>query len=253
MIGPLSEGESNTAEGDRLFHRTNSLYYRFLNCGFSLGVSGGSAIGVMPVPTGYNRVYAQIEGPLTADKMWASIRAGRTFATSGPMLTLTANGESVGGSIAIKSNQPQAISIHTTVQSIDKLESLQIVHNGQVVASRDLSDESSGSVVKAELELTVTPSRSGWIASRALFRAPDGLLRQAHTSPIYLSVDEKPVASADDARYMLRWLEQLASIAKQQPDRFPDADAQQAVLSIYAEAHSRYTQIMHAAAQHWGD
>jgi hypothetical protein len=122
-----------------------------------------------------------------------------------------------------------------------------------VVASEDLSGESSDSVVKAELELSVTPDRSGWIVSRALFRAPDGLLRQAHTSPIYLSVDDKPVASVDDARYMLRWLEQLASIAKQQPDRFPDADAQQAVLSIYAEAHVRYTQIMHAAQQHWGD
>jgi hypothetical protein len=253
MIGPLEEGESNAAAGDHLFHRTNSLYYRFLNCGFKLGVSGGSAIGVMAVPTGYNRVYAQIEGPLTADKMWNSIRAGRSFATSGPMLTLTAGGESIGGSIEIKSSQPQAVLIHTTVQSIDKLESIQIVHNGQVVASRDLSVESTDAVVKAELKFTVTPNRSGWIASRALYRAPDGLLRQAHTSPIYLSVDDKPAASADDARYMLRWLQQLASIAKQQPDRFPDTEAQQSVLSVYAEAHTRYTQIMHAAQQHWGD
>jgi len=58
MIGPLAAGESNAAGGDGLFHRTNSLYYRFLNCGFRLGVSGGSAIGVMDLPTGYNRVYA---------------------------------------------------------------------------------------------------------------------------------------------------------------------------------------------------
>ncbi len=111
----------------------------------------------------------------------------------------------------------------------------------------------SDSVVEAELEFTVTPKRSGWIASRALYRAPDGLLRQAHTSPIYVSVDNKPAASADDAKYMLRWLEQLAEIAKSNADRFPDVDAQQSVLSNYAEAHSRYAQIEKNAQRHWGD
>ncbi len=141
MIGPLEEGESNTAVGDGLFHRTNSLYYRFLNCGFKLGVSGGSAIGVMGLPTGYNRVYAQIEGPLTAEKMWTAIRNGRSFATSGPLLKLSANNESIGATIAIKSPETQSVSIHTTVQSIDKLESLQIIHNGRVVASRNLLNE----------------------------------------------------------------------------------------------------------------
>ncbi|MFK7822141.1 MAG: hypothetical protein AB8G99_25825, partial [Planctomycetaceae bacterium] len=88
MIGPLEPGESNAASGDGLFHRTNALYYRFLNCGFRLGVSGGSAIGVMPLPAGYNRTYAHVDGEFTADKMWASVKAGRTFATSGPMLSL---------------------------------------------------------------------------------------------------------------------------------------------------------------------
>jgi len=67
--------------GDGLFHRTNSLYYRLLNCGFRLGVSGGSAIGVKAMPTGFNRAYAKIDGPLTAEKMWTAIKSGRSFAT----------------------------------------------------------------------------------------------------------------------------------------------------------------------------
>ena len=114
MIGPLAAGESNAAVGDGLFHRTNALYYRFLNCGFRLGVSGGSAIGVKAMPTGHHRVYAHIEGPITATKMWESIKAGRTFATTGPMLTLSANGNGIGSTISIDSGSPQPVKIRTS-------------------------------------------------------------------------------------------------------------------------------------------
>jgi len=153
----------------------------------------------------------------------------------------------------MKSDQQQAVAIRTAVRSIQRLESLQIIHDGRIVASRDLLTESPDPIVKAQLEVTLTPKRSGWFASRALFRAPDDLLRQAHTSPVYVSVDEKPAASAEDGRYMLRWIDHLAAIAKSQPDRFPDADAQQSVLTIYSEARSRYEQIIEDAQHHWGD
>lgn len=253
MMGPLAPGESNAAVGDGLFHRTNSLYYRFLNCGFRLGVSGGSAIGVMDLPTGYNRVYAKINGSLTADKMWTAIKAGRTFATSGPMLNLSADGKIPGDTIAVDSKQLRTVSIKTTVQSIEKLESLEIIHDGRVVASKQLLAELPAPTVEAELKFEVPPKRSGWLASRALFRAPDGLLRQAHTSPIYISVDKKPTASADDARYMLRWIDHLVELANADATRFPNDDARRSVLSIFGEARAKYEQIIEDARNHWDD
>ena len=253
MIGPLATGESNAAVGDGLFHRTNSLYYRFLNCGFRLGVSGGSAVGVMGVPTGYNLVYAQIDGALTAEKMWAAIRAGRTFATSGPMLVLTANDKTVGDTISVGTDQSSAVSIQTTVRSGRQLESLEIIHDGRIVASRNLLRESTDPSVDVTLKFELSPNRSGWVASRALYRTPHGLLRQAHSSPIYISIDEKPAASAEDARYMLRWIDQLAAVATSHTDHFPDEDARQSVLSIYSEARSRYEDIIEIAEKTWGD
>ena len=153
MIGPLATGESNAAVGDGLFHRTNALYYRFLNCGFRLGVSGGSAVGVMGAPTGYNLVYARIDGALTAEKMWTAIRSGRTFATTGPMLTLTANDKTIGDTVAIKSNQSTTVSIQTTVRSREQLESLEIIHDGRVVAARNLQRESTEPDVESDLEV----------------------------------------------------------------------------------------------------
>ena len=253
MIGPLSAGESNAAAGDGLFHRTNNLYYRFLNCGFRLGVSGGSAIGVMEVPTGYNRVYARIDGPLTAEKMWASIKAGRSFVTTGPMLTLDADGRGPGAKISRTSSDTDPIQLTATLRSIEALESLQLVHNGRVVATMSLLDQKPAPILRQTLTYELYPKRSGWIAARALYRAPDGLLRQAHTSPVYVSVDEKPTAFAEDATYMLRWIQILDDIARSQPDRFPSTAAQQEVLEDYKAARTRYEQIIQDAQRHWGD
>lgn len=254
MIGPLAPGESNDAAGNGLFHRTNDLYYRFLNCGFPLGVSGGSAVGVMPVPTGFHRVYAKIDGPLTAEKMWQSIKAGRSFATTGPILTMTADGREIGDTIKRQSVDDQPVRLVTRVRSIEQLEALQIVHNGRILASRDLNDINPDQVLDETLQQELNPKRSGWIAARCLFRGPDGLLRQAHTSPIYFLVDEKAIAFQKDAEYMIQWIDVLEKIArdKTEIDRFPDSAAREGVLADYTEARGKYEQISRDAQHHWG-
>jgi hypothetical protein len=78
--------------------------YRLLNCGFRLGVSGGSAIGVMPLPTGYNRVYARVTGAFDSGSYWAAIKAGRSFATSGPILTLSVGKYTLGDTIELNAS-----------------------------------------------------------------------------------------------------------------------------------------------------
>ncbi len=253
MIGPLAPGESNAAVGDGLFHRTNSLYYRFLNCGFRLGVSGGSAIGVMPVPAGFHRVYAHVEGTLTVDGIWDAIRSGRSFATTGPMLFLTANDQPVGSSLDFDGSESAEVAVQVKVQAIEALESLELIHDGYLVASIDLRDRAPRPTLEADLNHRLSVQRSGWIAARAFYRAPDGLLRQAHTSPIYVSIGGKPTASADDARYMMRWIQHLRRIAETSADHFPDDEARLGVLANYAEAEGRYREILDEAQQHWGD
>lgn len=253
MIGPLDIGDSNDAVADGLFHRTNNLYYRFLNCGFRLGVSGGSAIGVMPVATGQHRVYAKIDGEFTAGNFWEALKAGRSFATSGPMLDLTADGESVGETILRTGEDKNSINIRALVRAIESLEALQVIHNGRILASFDLLDKDPGSMLFEELSIDLMPQRSGWIAGRALYRAPDGLLRQAHTSPIYIELDNQPIAFSEDARYMLRWINEIERIAQSNPDRFTATGAQEAVLNDYGKARAVYLKIIQDAEQYWGE
>lgn len=240
MIGPLEAGESNAAVGDGLFHRTNALYYRFLNCGFRLGVSGGSAIGVMPVPTGFSRVYAKIDGPLSTEKMWSAIKAGRTFATSGPILTITADGQPMGEMLTRPADDRKPVSVAARLRSIEPIESLEIVHDGRVVSSADLRTKPVAKVLDETASVALSIEHSGWVVARALYRAPDGLLRQAHTSPVYISVAGRPYANAGDVRYMLRWIDVLEAIATKEPTRFPTAADRNAVLALYAEARDAY-------------
>ncbi len=254
MIGPLTPGESNAADDDSLFHRTNALYYRLLNCGFRLGVSGGSAIGVMPVATGQHRVYAMIEEPFTADKFWKATKAGQSFATSGPMIELTVNGKGIGSTLSRESKSSTPIVCEARVHSIDPLESLQIIYNGRVATTLDLVGKRKGNeVIREHLRCELMPKRSGWVAARAYFRAPDGRLRQGHTSPVYLAVDEKPAAFSVDANYMLRWVAVLEIIAKSNPERFPSPSIQADVLSVYEEARTKYQEVLSASQQFWGD
>jgi hypothetical protein len=133
------------------------------------------------------------------------------------------------------------------------VESLQIVHNGLVVASLNLLGKKPAPVLIEELNSELLPHRSGWIIARAFFRAPDGLLRQAHTSPIYISVDQKPIAFAEDAEYMLRWIDVLDKIARENPDRFPSSVEQDTVLANYAEARAVYSQVIKDTEHHWSD
>lgn len=242
MIGPLSPGESNYAAGDGLFHRTNALYYRLLNCGFRLGVSGGSAIGVMPVPAGFHRVYAHLDQEFNSENFWKAVKAGRTFATTGPMLSLVADASEVGDTLQFDSRDNES-SVVATVRSVENLESIEIIQNGQILASQDLRPRAANPVLEAELRASVTFETSGWIAARVLFRSPDGLLRQAHTSPIYARVEGQPMNSSEDARYMLQWMKRLIDIAESNPDRFPSVEIQQAVLSTYSEARAVYERL----------
>lgn len=252
MAGVEIEEEQRQWTQDELFHRTNSTYYRFLNCGFRLAATGGSAMGVMAVPLGYSRTYARLDGPLNEASYLAAIRAGRTFATSGPILTLTADGLNCGSEIRYSSAGGKPIKIEVRLRSIQPIDSLELIANGKVVKSVGLKGKSASPLLEESVSLAFEPQRSGWIAARAIFTAPDGHLRQAHTSPVYLSVDGKPTASKADAEYMIRWIDRLMQVAEK-PGRYKTDAERSQVQAIYRQARQKYQDIARQAGELWGD
>jgi hypothetical protein len=237
---------------DELFHRTNLTYYRFLNCGFKLAVTGGSAMGVMPVPLGYSRTYAKLDGPLTEANYLKAIHAGRTFATSGPILILTANGLDCGSDIQYSIHSEEPIMVKAEVRSIQSLNSLELLYNGKVMKKIDLKNLSPSPVLEESLIVELKPLRSGWLAARAIFASPDGRLRQAHTSPIYVTVDGKPAASKADAEYMIKWIDRLLQVADK-PGRYSSQAELTEVRAIFQKARQEYESIAQKAVKFWAD
>jgi hypothetical protein len=235
-------GIDGKVNGDVLFGLTNEVYYRYLNCGFRLAATGGSAMGVMPVPLGYNRTYAKLDGPLTEANYLRAVKAGRTFATSGPMLVLTADGKDCGATIEYSSDSKKVIKVEARLNSIEHIDSLELIRNGEVVKRLDLSEHTQGPMFKVMLPAEIRPARSGWIAARAIFKSPDGRLRQAHTSPIYITVDGKDTASKKDAEYMMAWIDRLLEITNR-PGRYESDKQRREVQAIFRRGRAVYERI----------
>ena len=174
-------------------------YYRYLNCGFRLAAVGGTDKMFPTRAVGAVRTYARLDrGEPFSFEAWArALRAGRTFATAGPLLFLKVDGVEPGGVIEVKGRDQ--LEVHAMAESVYPLAEIEIVQNGRVVAS--------GS---NPLRAKVPVKGAGWIAARCSSqkRLSYGMRNiGAHTSPVYLTEDGKGCFSIPAAEYMLRLIE----------------------------------------------
>ena len=85
---------------------TAEVWYKLLNCGFRLPTAAGTDFmgnyASLRGPVGLNRVYAEVPaGPLKIEPWLAAIKAGRTFATNGPLLRFSLGGQAIGGEVRL--------------------------------------------------------------------------------------------------------------------------------------------------------
>ena len=220
------------------------LWYRFLNCGFRLTATAGTDKMTTWVTAGSNRVYAQLEGGFTYQSWIDALKAGNTFVSNSPLLSLTVNGKPPGATLNLASRQSKALEISAAVDSQLPCHRLEIVANGEVIAQAT----PSGKRYHAEIHLEHPLRQSCWIAARAhedidpyqtrgldftKIHNEDGTLHGslygtrrpetvfAHTSPVYVNRDGAPIRSWDDAQYYVRyldraiqWLQKDAKFAK---------------------------------------
>src|SRR5207253_1349120 len=107
------------------------LYYSFLNCGFRIPVSAGSASGVMSSWPGYERVYVHLSGPFSYDQWFRDLKAGRSVATNGPLMRVLVDGRPPGAEFAFRSGMRVGLSVE--VDSMVPLKSVEVVFNGAVL------------------------------------------------------------------------------------------------------------------------
>jgi len=222
--------------GDREFaHWMMDFYYRILNCGFELPLSGGSASGVKATPVGYDRVYVYLgDRPFSYDNFMQALKAGKTFSTNGPLIDFKINGQVAPGS-KTELKRGQAGRIEAVVRSDRELDGVQVIVNGKIWRSYDAAG-------RKELRLSeeLKPDTSSWVAVRAFERAEQTVVF-AHTSAAYLLLHGRPVRSKEDARLLVSKMDQLIQYTETKGVfRKPEEKAE--TLALYREARAIYQQ-----------
>ena len=219
-------------------------YYRGLNSGLRCTASAGTDTQ-MDVPdnssiSGGGRVYVKIDPPLTYPKWIEGYRAGRTFVSNGPMLFLNVDGKGPGDEIRLTGSK--RINISAEARSIPPMQTLELIVNGEVVAKAEPTAEGTAAKLSHELEVDA----SVWIAARVRGAAHRSVMNDsqlfAHTSPVYLVRDGKPVAIAKDAAIVLGWIDRLIEDVKKSP-RFATEAHRQEVLEIFQRGRRHYEKI----------
>ena len=191
---------------------TAEVWYKLLNCGFRLPTAAGTDFmgnyASLRGPVGLNRVYAEVKpGPLKIGPWLAAIKAGRTFATNGPLLRFSLGGQAIGGEVRLE--KKQEVRFSAEMISMVPVDHLQIVCNGKV--ARELALDSNRS--SAHVDGSIPLDASGWCVLRAFSDKAEypilDLYPYATTSPVYVSVAGAPVRSAADAAYFVAWVDRL--------------------------------------------
>jgi hypothetical protein len=214
-------------------------WYRFLNCGYRLGVVGGTDKMSAGIPVGGVRTYANINGEEFTFANWANaVRRGRSFATSGPLIWLAVESHPPGDEIHLKKGRG-TLEIEAWAQSNQPFHELQIVVNGTVVDS----DTYPSGTNQARLQTKLRLKGNAWVAARCVSQykwfysgAPSFIA--AHTSPVYVNVTDQWVPSQEEASFMLTmieggitWLDTLAT-----PH---DSDSQKHLREVFDSAKRR--------------
>ena len=213
------------------------VWYQLLNCGFRIPAGAGTDamanFASLRGPVGVTRVFVNAGRKLDYDRWIASLRAGKTFATNGPLLDLSVNGQGIGSVLNLSGLAPM-VTVTVGLKSIVPVDHLEVVQNGEVVASVPLG----GTRTSASVTLELPVERSGWLTLRAWsdHATPPVLdiYPFATTSPIYLTVGGKPARSSADAAYFLAWIDRLEAAARASTAWNTEAEAREVLRQIEA-------------------
>jgi Tol biopolymer transport system component len=220
---------------------TAAVWYRLLNLGYRIPAGSGTDAMAnyadLRGPVGMNRVFLDTGGDQTPAAVLAALKAGRTFASNGPLLGLEVDGKHPGD--VVSRARQETIHYRVALRSPVEVNHLELVQNGKVVKSFALGDDRRR--LDAEGDLSI--GTSGWLVLRAWNDGSDpevlDIYPYATTSPIYFELPGGMPSDPQDAAYFVSWLDRVIADAGKRSDYRTD-DERRAVLDYLREARSRY-------------
>jgi len=219
------------------------VWHQALNNGFRITAVGGEdSITDLHRRSliGQNRAYAYLGSKLTWAGWIEAIRQGRMFVTNGPLLEFAVNGQVPGEEVRLPAGGGK-VTVRGAVQSIVPVEKIEVVFKGRVVATINPGE---GKSVPFSREIPV--SESGWLTLQVSGSHPihpiDDSYPQATTNPVWVLMGDRPVRSAEAARYFIRWIDKLADLARAHPGWRSEAEKAH-VLGQFSEARQVYERL----------
>ncbi|MDD2707317.1 MAG: CehA/McbA family metallohydrolase [Verrucomicrobiae bacterium] len=197
-------------------------WYRYLNMGFKVTATAGTDtyLNANGKPGSF-RVYCKLDS-LTWPEVVKSYGAGRTFVTSGPLLSFTVNERTIGETLVFPGDHPETLRLNLEAFSLAGLEKVEIIKNGSPVKTL----AAAGSDLKKDFPLEI--KETCWLAVKVFGKKGfcGGL---AHSSPVYIQFGKHPmIPFPEDINYFIDWLDKykkvLPEIARQNKASMAQAD-----------------------------
>ncbi|MFJ2032027.1 CehA/McbA family metallohydrolase [Streptosporangium sp. NPDC087985] len=192
---------------------TAVVYRHLIGAGNRLAVTAGTDAmvsfarrGNQSNPPGWARVYARVDGSLTAGSFAEAVRRGRTFGTTGPWLELSVDGHGPGATLDLSPGARVTVTVRSIGPEVERLE---------IRTADGVLAEGPPGELTAELAVTdptyVVALATGGPHERTLTRGA-----YAHTSPVYLDLGGRHVAREADIRWCLEWLDGMEEVLRQE-------------------------------------
>src|SRR5918993_88229 len=221
---------------------TAVLYHHLLSCGLRLAATVGTDVWLShsrgPLfsnPPGWARVYADLRGaPLSVAAFADAIRAGRTLPTNGPWLELLVDGRGPGDRVEAAPGRRLPVTVRCQGPGVERLE---LVGPDGVLAAAE-----AGGGAPPAIDAEVEAGDSLWLC--AVARGPGhpsvlGPVVFAHTSPVWVEVEGRPVGRPASARWLLDWLDRFEALVGEH-GRFADDGQRDEVMAVIDQARDRY-------------
>ncbi len=213
---------------------SQQIYFHLLNCGLRIPPSAGSGSGAAPNPVGYNRVYVQVEGPLSYERWWEGFRAGRVVVTNGPLLRPSVQGYPPGHVFQAAEGETMELSPAMSLSMREPFQYLEVIKNGRVEYSIPLREYQKRQGVLPPVRF----QQSGWFLLRVVSDVST-TYRFGMTGPYYVEIGYQPRISRASAQFFLDWVYQRARQIK-----LADPARQRELIEVHRRARDYWEGIL---------
>jgi hypothetical protein len=219
---------------------TANVWYRLLNLGFRIPAGAGTDAmtnyASLRGPVGMNRVFLNTGGDTSPAALLTALKAGRTFASNGPLLGLEIDGKHPGDTIS--RSAPGKLRYRVAMRSFVPVDHLELVQSGKVLEAFRLGDRR-----KFDAEGEIDVATDGWVVLRAWNDGSDPLVLDlypyATTSPLYLDLPRDLPPDAADANYFVAWLDRAIADAASRKD-YRTAEERESILAYLRDARAHF-------------